>query len=157
MILLHTYTKHTLTVTHTCLYGCTYHSSRAPPPPPNTYLHSTCTQNLSQLQVRSQFSRGFTSFPTYGDFDPQNVWDATVNSSNPLPAMDAINPVMSSVQCFRNSTSYFPNGFKVISPGWRLMWLCIEFFSYRQLNYVVMAFNKLFACPCNLRSTLGDL
>lgn len=75
------------------------------------------TNTHTHTQIRDMFDQSVQSdiqsnSDLFGSFDPEDVFNRTINSNmNPV---DVVNPLMSSLYCFQNSTEYFPNGFEVI-------------------------------------------
>ena len=63
------------------------------------------------MQVRRNFmDASIREVVPYGSFDPSRAWNETVLSKeDPAPAR-VISPLMSSMQCFENVSTYFPSG-----------------------------------------------
>ena len=85
---------------------------------PHTHMHRhkhTHTRTHTHTnQVQARYNAVAPNSGAFGGFDPQIAWDDTVNNpDNPQPPVAVINPLMSSMQCYRNYTSYFPNNFEV--------------------------------------------
>ena len=81
----------------------------------HTRMHTHTHHNY---QVRTRYNAitpmDTPDFSPFGRFNPQVAWDDTVNNlNNPQPPVAVINPLMSSLKCYRNSTTHFPNGFQV--------------------------------------------
>ena len=78
------------------------------------YSKDTCNRRYFTREVRERFARPpgeATEFPPYGNFDPQEAWNAT--SQDDLSTVNVINPLMSSMECFVNRQEYFPSGLQV--------------------------------------------
>ena len=78
------------------------------------FSNDTCNRRFFQREVRVRFNitdRPAREFSPYGNFDPSEAWSNTIlQGEDPT---DIINPLMSSVKCFVNKTSYFPDGLQV--------------------------------------------
>ncbi len=81
------------------------------------YSADTCNRRYFHQNIRSEYSGSGASFGLYGDFDTAVAWDGTLGSLTAEEQIQegpyVINPLMTSMQCLQERTSYFPNGFQV--------------------------------------------
>ena len=75
------------------------------------YSNETCNRRYFRSQIRERYSRG--NKRAFGNFDTTAAWDSTGAAGRPLA--EVVNPLVTSLYCFRNETRYFRNteGFQV--------------------------------------------
>ena len=69
------------------------------------YSNETCNRRYFQKHIRDRYSTSVAGEALFGNFDPESVWEKTEASGQPLA--EVVNPLMTSVYCFRNETAYF--------------------------------------------------
>ena len=67
------------------------------------YSSDTCNRRYFQSHLRQRYSSDFGAQNIFGDFDPAYVWQITLSQ----PRTEVINPLMTSIYCFRNETQFF--------------------------------------------------
>ena len=67
------------------------------------YSNETCNRRYFQSHIRERYSTEVTS--GFGNFDTGLVWEKTGAAGQPLA--EVVNPLMTSIYCFRNETAYF--------------------------------------------------
>ncbi len=81
------------------------------------YSADTCNRRYFHPNIRSDYAHSGGSFGPYGNFDTKVAWDSTLGSLTAERQIQegpyVINPLMTSMQCVQDRTSYFPNGFQV--------------------------------------------
>lgn len=77
------------------------------------FSNDTCNRRYFNRETRERFARPpgeARDFPPYGNFDPEEAWNATSGAGEHLNTI--INPLMSSMKCFVNRPE-FPRGLQV--------------------------------------------
>ena len=67
------------------------------------YSSDTCNRRYFQSHLRQRYSSDFGAQNSFGNFDPAYVWQNTRSQ----PRTEVINPLMTSIYCFRNETHFF--------------------------------------------------
>ena len=67
------------------------------------YSSDTCNRRYFQSHLRERYSSDFGAQNIFGNFDPAYVWRNTLSQ----PRTEVINPLMTSIYCFRNETQFF--------------------------------------------------
>ena len=80
------------------------------------YSSATCNRRYFQSQVRNRYSKDATANARFGDFDTKTAWDQSgaadaARRRDDGPLTKVVNPIMTSMSCFRNNTQYFKDGF----------------------------------------------
>ena len=81
------------------------------------YSNETCNLRYFQSHIRERYSEASTRTQyLFGNFDTSSVWEEAGPSQQPLAQV--VNPLMTSVYCFKNETSYFgTNGVDITIEG----------------------------------------
>ena len=69
------------------------------------YSNETCNRRYFQKRIRDRYSTSVAGEAVFGNFDTGSVWEKTGAAGQPLA--EVVNPLMTSVYCFRNETAYF--------------------------------------------------
>ena len=69
------------------------------------YSNETCNRRYFQKRIRDRYSTSIAGEALFGDFDTGSVWERTGAAGQPLA--EVVNPLMTSVYCFTNETTYF--------------------------------------------------
>ncbi len=81
------------------------------------YSSDTCNRRYFHSTIRNEYARPGDSFGPYGNFDTTEAWEGTLGTLSGEGQMQegpyVVNPLMTSMQCVQERTSYFPNGFQV--------------------------------------------
>ncbi len=82
------------------------------------YSSDTCNRRYFHSTIRNEYARSSgESFGSYGNFDTTQAWEGTLGTLSGEGQMQegpyVVNPLMTSMQCVQERTSYFPNGFQV--------------------------------------------
>ena len=71
------------------------------------YSSETCNRRYFQSHIRDSYTRddSVSSRLRFGDFDTEMAWSETGEAGQPLTGV--VNPLMTSLYCFRNESQYF--------------------------------------------------
>ena len=69
------------------------------------YSSETCNRRYFQSYLRDRYSTDVRGENIFGNFDTESAWAATGGAGQPLTQV--VNPLMTSLNCFRNETQFF--------------------------------------------------
>ena len=69
------------------------------------YSSETCNRRYFQSHIRDSYSTDVRGQNIFGDFDTEMAWSETGEAGQPLTGV--VNPLMTSLYCFRNERQYF--------------------------------------------------
>ena len=69
------------------------------------YSSETCNRRYFQSHIRDSYSTDVRGQNIFGDFDTEMAWSETGGAGQPLTGV--VNPLMTSLYCFRNERQYF--------------------------------------------------
>ena len=72
------------------------------------FSNETCNRRFFLPNVRERFNTAGASFEPYENFYPAVAWRETVCAGE--DPRNIVSPLMSSMECFRNKSDYFPRG-----------------------------------------------
>ena len=75
------------------------------------YSSETCNRRYFQSHLRDRYSEGNTI--AFGDFNTSIAWDTTKSQ----PRTQVVNPLMTSLDCFRNDTQFFSSSENLTVEG----------------------------------------